>query len=98
MQADSLDECPLPVDVQPVGLVLQVSESECGQVNVLPSAFWITLRNAGKAVGGTVRTEIVRVINPGSSATELVHHEESHPVAEVEEFRRKCVIMRIPQD
>lgn len=29
----------------------------------------ITLRNAGKAVGGTVRTEIVRVINPGSSAT-----------------------------
>ena len=38
VQADSLDECPLPVDVQPVGLVLQVSESECGQVNVLPSA------------------------------------------------------------
>lgn len=29
----------------------------------------ITLRNAGKAVGGTVRTEIVRVINPGSSVT-----------------------------
>ena len=29
----------------------------------------ITLRNAGKAVGGTVSTEIVRVINPGSSVT-----------------------------